>query len=324
MEEEAPIVFISYSHDSSSHKEWVLNLATKLQENGLSIILDEWDLKLGGDLAKFMENGLTQSQRVLLVCTDKYIEKSDSGKGGVGYEKMIVTSELMENLDTHKFIPVVRKVTLTKKVPLFMGGRLFIDFSDDDKFEEKLEELLREIHGSPENKKPEIGKNPFKSESKDTITNTFDDEKSDKFNNSDVKKKTSENDDIGNTKIWWPNTNTQWFITIIITILGIIPGWYALSHNKETKIASSKNCYELDDIEIEVGKTKIIEGTGAFVELTQADEEVCTFIINDNPYELDSSNSKNLLLDNCKYILRRVSYDSYTSSCKMSITKEDI
>ena len=54
-----PTVFISYSHDDESHKDWVLQLATRLRSNGLNVLLDRWNLKLGQDLASFMERGLS-------------------------------------------------------------------------------------------------------------------------------------------------------------------------------------------------------------------------------------------------------------------------
>lgn len=37
---ENPIVFISYSHDSDGHKEWVKALATRLRHHGVDVILD--------------------------------------------------------------------------------------------------------------------------------------------------------------------------------------------------------------------------------------------------------------------------------------------
>ncbi|MGX2954498.1 toll/interleukin-1 receptor domain-containing protein [Shewanella sp. JL219SE-S6] len=40
----APRCFISYSHDNENHKEWVLNLATRLVKNGVDVTLDQWDL----------------------------------------------------------------------------------------------------------------------------------------------------------------------------------------------------------------------------------------------------------------------------------------
>ncbi len=105
---EAPVVFISYSHDSPAHKQWVAKLATKLRGNGIDAILDQWDLSLGDDVTRFMEDRLSSSERVLVICTDEYVRKANEGIGGVGYEKMIVTAELVRNLGTNKFIPIIR------------------------------------------------------------------------------------------------------------------------------------------------------------------------------------------------------------------------
>lgn len=155
-----PKVFISYSHDDEPHKLWVKELATFLCHNGIDAILDQWDLSLGSDLAKFMENGLSQSERVLVVSTDNYIAKADSGNGGVGYEKMIATAELLAAQDTTKFIPVVRNVSGQKKLPIFLGSKLYIDLSLGVDSDERRNDLLRELHKARE-PKPPIGANPF-------------------------------------------------------------------------------------------------------------------------------------------------------------------
>ena len=39
-----PKVFISYSHDSLEHKEWVNQLATKMRNHGIDATLDQWEL----------------------------------------------------------------------------------------------------------------------------------------------------------------------------------------------------------------------------------------------------------------------------------------
>ncbi len=158
---ETPTVFVSYSHDSPAHKQWVAELATRLRKSGINAVLDQWDLSLGDDVTRFMEEGVTGSDRVLVVCTDNYIRKADAGQGGVGYERLIVTAELVSNLGTKKFIPIVRNVTAETKTPIFLATRLYIDFSDDDSYDAKLEELLRELHKAPSAVKPPLGKNPF-------------------------------------------------------------------------------------------------------------------------------------------------------------------
>src|SRR5262249_15216924 len=94
-------------------------------------------------------------------CTDQYVRKADAGEGGVGYERMIVTSELVNNLGTNKFIPVIRQVTGQNKVPRFLGNRLYVDFSEETIFAEQFDLLLRELHKAPTLKKPPLGQNPF-------------------------------------------------------------------------------------------------------------------------------------------------------------------
>ena len=159
--EDTPKVFISYSHDDDDHKGWVYKLACKLVENGIETILDQWDLTLGSNLPKFMENGLTSADRVLVICTENYIDKANDGIGGVGYEKTILTAELMQNQDSKKFIPIVRNVERKIKTPTCLTGRLYIDFSNDQEFNNSFKKLLHEIYDVPLKPKPKLGKNPF-------------------------------------------------------------------------------------------------------------------------------------------------------------------
>ena len=176
MNEEVKNVFISYSHDNENnenHKEWVLTLADKLIRSGINVIFDQWDLPLGGNLSKFMEQGLTNADRVLVICTENYINKSNISIGGAGYEKTILTAQLIQDQDTKKFIPIVRNVNFVCKTPICLTGRVYIDFSDDQNYEDTLEKLLRELHQVPLKKKPEIGQNPFKApSSKEDIDTT--------------------------------------------------------------------------------------------------------------------------------------------------------
>lgn len=157
-----PKVFISYSHDSKEHKQWVLDLATRLRNSGVDATLDQWELKPGDDLPHFMEQHLSISDFVLMICTDRYVVKANSGEGGVGYEKMIITSELLSKIDSNKVIPIIRQDG-SYNVPTFLKSKLFIDFSADDDFEFSFDELIRTIHNAPVFEKPELGNNPFKS-----------------------------------------------------------------------------------------------------------------------------------------------------------------
>jgi hypothetical protein len=156
-----PRVFISYSHDSAEHKEWVLNFATTLRNRGIDSVLDQWDLKPGDDLPHFMETELAQCDFALMVCTEKYVQKANAGEGGVGYEKMIMTSSLLKRIDGNKVIPIIRQRS-EHNVPTFLSSKLYIDFSNNDDVEYSLDELLRTLLEAPLFEKPDIGANPFK------------------------------------------------------------------------------------------------------------------------------------------------------------------
>jgi len=157
----APKVFISYSHDSTEHKAWVLKLATDLRSKGINAVLDQWDLVPGQDVAAFMSSGIFSSDRVLMVCSWPYIQKAEAGIGGTGFERLIVTAEVIQSIDTKKFIPLVRANANDKKVPEFIGPRLYIDFNDDEAYRQKLQELLLELHGASAVAKPPLGVSPF-------------------------------------------------------------------------------------------------------------------------------------------------------------------
>lgn len=158
---QTPKVFISYSHDNEEHRDWVYRLACRLVESGVEVVLDQWDIQLGSNILKFMEKGLANSDRVLVVCTDNYNNKSNEGLGGVGYEKNILTAELFYGQDTNKFIPCIRGVTTLAKTPMCLGGRAYVDFTDDSGFEVNLKQLLHELFGVPLKPKPALGKSPF-------------------------------------------------------------------------------------------------------------------------------------------------------------------
>jgi formylglycine-generating enzyme required for sulfatase activity len=156
-----PRCFISYSWDNDEHRDWVRKLATRLRECGVDAILDQWHCAPGTDLTKFMEQSLRESNYVILVCTPNFCKKADSGVGGVGYEKAIVTGEIFAGeVEETKFVPVLRAGDAKESLPSYLKSRLFIDFHDDQFFEDRLEELLRHFHGEPRYQPPPIGPKP--------------------------------------------------------------------------------------------------------------------------------------------------------------------
>lgn len=155
-----PKAFLSYSHDSLGHKKWVLDLATRLRSNGVESIIDQWSLGPGDDLPHFMEQNLAIADRVLMICTENYVQKANTGAGGVGYEKMIVTADLLRRIDSNKIIPLIRQ-SGTHAVPTFLQSKLYLDFSREDQMELAFDDLVRAIHGAPLYVAPPVSNNPF-------------------------------------------------------------------------------------------------------------------------------------------------------------------
>ena len=151
---EQPKVFISYSHDSPEHRRWVSELSARLHRKGVNIILDQWELRPGDDVTQFMERGIKDSDRVLVICTDGYVRKANAGEGGVGYESRIITRQLVEDLGINKFIPIIRQALGEDKTPAFLETQVYIDFTDEEEFDDKFDELLHKRLQVPVLQKP--------------------------------------------------------------------------------------------------------------------------------------------------------------------------
>lgn len=140
----------------------MLELATRLRNVGVDAALDQWDLGPGDDIPRFMERHLASADRVLMICIESYVKKADAGTGGVGYEKMIVTADLMRSIDSNKVIPIIRQHG-THSRPTFLHTKFFLDFSREDEYELSFDNLTRTLHNAPLFVKPEIANTPFTS-----------------------------------------------------------------------------------------------------------------------------------------------------------------
>ena len=156
--------FISYSWSSPTHEAWTLNLATRLREDGVDVILDKWDLKPGHDAYQFMESMVTDAtvSKVMMICDKAYVEKANSRSGGVGTESQIISPELYGKGAQDKFSALMTDADEhgNPHIPVFYKGRIFIDFRAADKFEESYDELLRWLINRPQHIKPKLGSVP--------------------------------------------------------------------------------------------------------------------------------------------------------------------
>ncbi len=170
--EGTPRVFLSYSWEGDDHRAWVRALAEQLQTNGIQVIFDRWYLRLGQDRLHFMESAVADSDYVAVICTEKYANRANQREGGVGWESMIITSEVAEHMLTDKFIPVLRQGTFNTSLPRYLKTRLGVNLTGDPYSEEEYEELLRKFHGEPI-APPPIGTKPDFSKKTKSKSKTF-------------------------------------------------------------------------------------------------------------------------------------------------------
>jgi hypothetical protein len=160
----SPKVFISYSWSSDDHTAWVADLGERLMNDGIIVVLDQWDLQDGQDLNDFMEQMVKDPdiKRVIIVSDSVYAAKADGRKGGVGTETQIISQEVYESVDQIKFVPILRERDSEGKacLPVYLKSRKYIDFSDFDNDPEAYDQLLRNIYERPRRPKPTLGKAP--------------------------------------------------------------------------------------------------------------------------------------------------------------------
>ncbi len=155
-----PRAFISYAWEGPEHEKWVTGLAERLRgESGVEITFDQWHLNLGDDRLRFMEEGVSAADFVIVICSPTYAERANRREGGVGYESSIITPEFAENLDTNKFIPVLRSGDWSASVPRYLKGRMGADLRGDPYKGTEYEKLLRTLYREPL-QPPPLGQKP--------------------------------------------------------------------------------------------------------------------------------------------------------------------
>lgn len=159
-----PKLFISYSWTDQPHMDWVMQLATDLRRYGVESIIDRWHLKEGQDAHSFMEQMVRADEvnKAVLVCDRNYVERANKREGGVGAESQIITSEIFGNVQQTKFVAVALSSDEDggALLPIFMGGRIYIDFRNSDEYSERLQQLVRWAYDQPLYNEPDVGPRP--------------------------------------------------------------------------------------------------------------------------------------------------------------------
>lgn len=155
-----PIVFISYSWDSEEHKLWVRKLSDDLRTKyAVNTLLDQYN-RGGYDLIQFMTKGIEIADRVILIGTPTYKEKTEKYDGGAKYEDQLISTQLYHKIGSSKFIPVLRLGKFETSFRALIETRTGFDMREDTQYEANLRNLAAELWNSPLNAAPALGPRP--------------------------------------------------------------------------------------------------------------------------------------------------------------------
>ena len=159
-----PKIFISYSWTNDTHINKVVELAQRLMNDGVDVVLDKWELKEGQDKYAFMERSVTDATitKVIMICDKAYAEKANARRGGVGNETTVISPEVYAKATESKYIPIIfeRDEDGNEYLPAYLKSRIYFDLSSDEIFEANYDALLRNLYDKPEHSKPKLGKMP--------------------------------------------------------------------------------------------------------------------------------------------------------------------
>lgn len=174
MDSKKPTAFVSYSWDSKEHQQWVLDLTNKLRSKGIVATMDLFETQQGTvNLNQMMIKGIKESDYVIIILTEEYAKKADGFYGGVGFETMLTTPDIKNNLN--KLIFIMRHDGDYSKVfPYHLRDIYAIDFSNDSEFNDKFQELIYKIYKVPLYEVEPIGEIPDLKPRKSLVENNID------------------------------------------------------------------------------------------------------------------------------------------------------
>jgi hypothetical protein len=121
----APRVFVSYTHDSDSHRRQVLDLVQRLRSDEIDARSDHFvDGTPDGGWPAWMEDEIAQATSMVLICTPTYYaryKQRGNEKSGLGgrWEASLVRDLLYQTSpnDLGKFIPVLPSASSVDDIP---------------------------------------------------------------------------------------------------------------------------------------------------------------------------------------------------------------
>ncbi len=142
-----PRVFVSYSPDCQAHVDWVVGLATRLDQDGIEVRLDRWHLKPGENIQGFLETEIAKADKIITVVSEFYIQKFHLGGELEGNSLTFFTpnSDLKYGKEDQLMISRTSLSDLEWDIFKFVEGENCIEFAVEADYEDRYKLLLAAI-----------------------------------------------------------------------------------------------------------------------------------------------------------------------------------
>lgn len=162
MSQEKPIrVFISYAHESETHRNRVLALSRSLRDKHVDCHVDQYDQHHSDTWPDWIRNEFKIADFVLVVGSETYFRRAEgleeAGVGlGVIWESALINRDIYQNAaKNNKYIPVIFDPADKENIPTVLQGYHYYSLADGN-----VEPLLRRLFQVGEVEKSPLGPPP--------------------------------------------------------------------------------------------------------------------------------------------------------------------
>jgi hypothetical protein len=152
-----PKVFISYSHQNTDYENKILKFSNKLRSEGIDANIDLYEEAPSEGWPRWMENQISSSDYVLVVCCQSYYNKcylDEKGKG-VSWEANIVYQRIYDAASqNNKFIPIFFNIEDEQYILTPLKPFTFYNVGTKEGFDR----LCWRLRGVAKTQKPPLGK----------------------------------------------------------------------------------------------------------------------------------------------------------------------
>ncbi|HJU55625.1 MAG TPA: TIR domain-containing protein, partial [Pyrinomonadaceae bacterium] len=151
-----PSCFISYAWGDAAHARWVERLANDLKNQGILVVLDQWESNaLGSNVARFVTRA-HESDYVLVVGTPEYLRKRNNLRADDPQHGYVVSAEadlferrLVSGSEEVKasVVPILAQGEVETSLPPLLQGRYWGDFRNEKYYFVSLFELVLTLYG---------------------------------------------------------------------------------------------------------------------------------------------------------------------------------